>query len=331
MLKLFKSNNPAVGIYLFIYTLILTFPAFLLTDVHYETPEEPFSRGILQLAMNIFGDGGLASRILAAVLILVQAALMKNLATKYKLFEQPTYMLPLFYVLTACLFMQFIQFSPPLMAGTVIILFLNKAFESLHREKAFLLVFDMGFLAAIAALFYFPAIVLLPVLFISLVVIRPFIIREWLLAAAGFLTPFFLVTTYYFWYGKVIWFYNSYFLNAFAGGQNNFSLTLEVALFGGLILLIILGSLFLLQLNYMRSSIQFRKYSTIIMWMLFALSFCYLLQPFLRLEHFIIIAVPVSFMLTYFFLNLKHARLAETLHIIVFLLVIFFHYRLLFF
>jgi hypothetical protein len=77
------------------------------------------------------------------------------------------------------------------------ILRLNPKTETLGR------LFDIGFLAGLATVLYFPAIVFLLFIIISLITLQMFRWREWLIPIIGFVAPWLFVATWYFWFDQL--------------------------------------------------------------------------------------------------------------------------------
>ena len=89
-------------------------------------------------------------------------------------------------------------------------LIIDRAFALFKSEFPVSALFDCGFLAGIAALIYFPAIILIPLLLTSLLVLRSFNIKEWLITFIGIILPYFFVSVYMFWNHEVVGFWKKY-------------------------------------------------------------------------------------------------------------------------
>src|SRR6185503_18765652 len=71
------------------------------------------------------------------------------------------------------------------------------------KEAALALIFDAGLLVSIASLFFFPYIVFILFIIAALMILRPFNLREYLMAILGLLVPYYFIGVYFFWYGKL--------------------------------------------------------------------------------------------------------------------------------
>jgi len=230
------------------------------------------------------------------------------------------------YVLAACMFREFLFLSPAMIANTFIILVIDQLFSMYKQQYAYREVFDTGLLIGISSLIYFPSIVLLIAMFIALSLLRPFIWREWVLGFLGLLTPYFLVITWCFWFDKLPYFIDRQFGTALFGFNSYIPVNGEVRVVG-IILLTMIGSTFIIfQNSYLKSPIQIRKYLVLIIWLLALLMVSFLFEYTISLAHFVIISVPLSMIIGYFLVNIRRKRIAEAVHLVLLLAILFFQY-----
>ena len=108
------------------------------------------------------------------------------------------YLTGMAYMILTSLFPEWNYFSAPLFVNTFLILILLALFKSynLHQVKGTL--YNAGLAAGIAFFLYVPAIPILVWMLLSLLVMRPFRISEWIICLLGFLTPFYFYSAYLF-------------------------------------------------------------------------------------------------------------------------------------
>ena len=76
---------------------------------------------------------------------------------------------------------------------------MDKFLKMGKSPNAIMMMFDIGMLIALGTLIYFPFIVLLVMLWLSLLLYRSFNWREWVSGLIGFLTIFFFIAVFYYW------------------------------------------------------------------------------------------------------------------------------------
>jgi len=209
-IKLFKSNSPFSIVLLPVLMAICWAHAFIYptaVNVDHCMP-------LYRLVLSWMQPFPLIAAILGFVLMVLTGFLYNYIVNEHEFLPKRTYLPGLFY----CLLMSsssLLQFHPLLFANFFIVLMLNSLINTYRKNTAFNGVFEGGLFLGIASLFYFPIVFLLPVLLISLIVLRPFIWREWLIAILGFMFPYIYVIIFYFWNDSLDFFWNDrvvYFL-----------------------------------------------------------------------------------------------------------------------
>jgi hypothetical protein len=103
---------------------------------------------------------------------------------------QEQLMLLLFVLITsAALYAQ--QFSGAQAAALLVLLSLHYLFNSIQVLKAMSCLFLSAFFAAMATLFYFPAAVMIFIIFFGILLSRPFAWRDWIAYFTGMAAPYF--------------------------------------------------------------------------------------------------------------------------------------------
>lgn len=294
------------------------FPSsYVIPDVH-----EPLSK----LVLGLLGRNHYLAAISSVLLVFVQALIVNQMVNSTKLFARSNYVPALLYILCASMFTDMLYPGPGMLANTFVALVMLSLSELWKRQQAFSEIYDVGFLIALASLFYAPVLAMLILMYIALGILRPFSWREWLTALLGTLTPYFLIGTYYFWIDGLPGFINEQFGQMFSFSGMYFQAGLSVKIIGPYVLLLLLLAAWYLQATYLKSQIQVRKFLILLVWALIILFFSFLLSDGLHLKHFVIISVPLSVILSYYLLHFKKQRFAEGIHLILVLLILFFQY-----
>lgn len=329
MIQLFKTNAPSLYGYLFVYIIVLTAIQFLHPSAYQGDLEAPLSQLLFHLIHLIPISEAYTEGIISIGLLIINALLINALIFRYKIFNLTCQLPGLIYILIACSFEQWSQLSPAMISNTVLILFLDRLFALSREENALVSVFDLGLLVAVGSLFYFPFILQLITFFIGLILLRPFVLREWLAGLIGLLTPYFLSVTYFYWYDSLVTFFNAFIIDSLTNGlpEIAFSHSIPIWLMGALLILLLLVSLFNLQRLLLKSTIQLRKSYTIVLWAFLFTGVSTLLNSSLTFVHFSSIAVPLSFLAIHFFMTIENNKVVETVHTVLFVSILLLQYQ----
>ncbi len=329
MIRFFNVNNPAVIPFLFLFTVVVNLVIFIMPEnFSLNEVNAPFSRLFFQFTGILFNNNYYALAAIAMLLSFTQALMLNVIVNNAKLFEAGSYVPALIYLLTVCLFREFLFISPALLALTFIIPAIGKTMQFFKNQRCFAQVFDMGLLIGIASLFYKPAFLLMILLFIALFVMRAFNWREWVIGLSGFLTIYFLTGTYFFLTDDLdIFFYQ--FILAYSLDSGGFiSTPLSLWVVGSMSLILVICSLIVFFLNFLKSPVHARKFLVLILWtaLLMGISVLFARKP--SLNHFVLLSVPLSIIISYLLLNIKKVRIANIVHFLWLAVVLFFQYFL---
>lgn len=196
LLKYFNSNRLSVVIFFVVLPILFWIPSF-----GKETVENiPMSAGmpVGEWIIKFNHDYRVLASIIALVLIILNGYLLIQLNTVHIFIPYRT-QLPLFFytILTVCI-TQLNWLTPALVASTLIIILFYRVLGTYKNDGVSISVLDAGLLIALASLVYFPSIFFFICLIITLLLIRPFIWREWVFAFIGLSIPYvFAFSIYY--------------------------------------------------------------------------------------------------------------------------------------
>ncbi len=140
----------------------------------------------------------LVSLLVAFTILIVQVLYINHIATLGEFTDRFSALAALIYLLIMSSTTTMIDVHPVLFANLFLILALNKIFKANQEHLVMVEVFDVGFLTALAGLFYFPAMAIFLLLIMSLFVYYLISMRAILAALFGVLTPFVFLGIYYF-------------------------------------------------------------------------------------------------------------------------------------
>jgi len=316
MINQFRNLNPVNLLLLVLFAFLTRIVIFMrLPDqVHFEFAEA-YTRFFLKVpAFSLFSPVG--SAILATVLVLGQAIIFNVVVNRHGLLAKQSYLPALMYITACGLFLQFMLISPPLICNFILIWMMDKFIKSGKMASAMMTMFDIGMLTALGTLIYFPFVVFLVLLWLSLLLYRSFNWREWVAGLIGFLTIFFLVAVYYYWNNNLYQFIGIWkpLANAFPSGlrihYNDYLVLIPV----GLIMVL---AVLQLRENFFRSFISTRKAFQLLFFMFLITFISFYTKNDFRLYHFLLSVPPGAVMLAYYFSNARKRWFYETLFVLL--------------
>jgi hypothetical protein len=316
MINQFRSLNPVNILILIAYTVFLRLAIFL------NIPEqlnfeflEPYAKLFIQIPL----DNSLspaANIFFATVLVFIQAIIFNRIINNHGLMAKPSYLPALLYITCSSLFLQFLILSPPLICNFLLIWMMDKFLKIGKTPSAMMTMFDIGMIIAIGTLFYFPFIVLLIMLWLSLLLYRSFDWREWVSGFIGFLVIFFFIAVFYYWNNNITQFYQIWrpLINKFPSVLKiNYSDYIVLIPVGVIMILAALQ----LRENFFRSFISTRKAFQVLFFMFLTAILSFYTKPDFRVFHFILAVPPGAVLLAYYFSNAKKRWFYESLFVIL--------------
>jgi hypothetical protein len=174
MINIFRRFHPFNAVLLAIILFVLRIGYVFRAPANIEfTFVEPFARALVPLSYeHIFSTP--VNIILAAVLIFIQALLVNYLANRHNLLSKPTFLPALMYVVASGLFMPFLVLSPPLICNFLVIWILFKLLDFYKTDDGKSNAYDVGMIVALGTLIYFPFIYMFLLIWIALIIFKPF-------------------------------------------------------------------------------------------------------------------------------------------------------------
>ncbi|MCF6404009.1 hypothetical protein L3C95_14035 [Chitinophaga filiformis] len=199
MVKFFRSGNPLTVLLLLIYTLLVKFYYLIHPSSFLVDGNEGLLYGLFVKWMEMaFGKSPFLFTSLAVLILLLQALLVTKIVNHQRLFARPTYLPAMSYMLFTSLYEGWNIFSPALLVNLVMLWVFSSITLLYTRTSARDVVFNIGFALGVCGLFYFPATIFCLLLWLSLLIMRPFRLAEWIIALLGLICPIYLLGTYLF-------------------------------------------------------------------------------------------------------------------------------------
>jgi hypothetical protein len=196
LIRIFKQNSPLTPILLFGFGLLLWADGFIFYNKVSPVVDDPAP--LFGLFASLLEGLPLLSMVVAFALLLLQVFIVNYMVHANNLLSRPSWLPGFIYLVLMSSDPHMISFHPLLLANLFLLIALARALVAYSEGDVMLEVFNVGFLIAIAGLFYYPA--LLFFLWLILVLGIFFLLHPRGLVAAimGFLTPFFFLYTWFF-------------------------------------------------------------------------------------------------------------------------------------
>lgn len=270
MVGIFRNFNPLGIIFLFFYGLVLRFAAFVMPQVPVPNEGDGFLyKFILSFLSPVGKSLPVMYSILAYLLVFIQAMMVNGLVNHYRMLSRSTFLPAMSYILVASLFPEWWEFSAALLINTLIVWVWSQMTGLYNSQRALSVLFSAGVVLGLCSLIYFPSVAFVLLMILSLVVMRPFKLAEWVVALISVTIPYYFLFAWLYLSNK----WNpSEFIQGITVHYPGFKQDLWAL--GGVFFLIVpfLASGYYIQGNILRMLIQVRKsWSLLLLYLLTAL------------------------------------------------------------
>jgi hypothetical protein len=325
MINQFRKLSAVNLFFLAIITIVLRLGILmrLPEKLHFDFME-PFAWMMINKpSENLFSP--LANVFTAAALTFLQAIILNRIVNNYNILGKPTFLPALMYITGSSILMPFLVLNPVIFCNFFILWMIAKFFNIYHKDEARSVMFDLGMIVAVGTLIYFPFIAMMPLLWISLIIFRPFNWREWIAILLGFVTIYFFLAVFYYINDSLDKFYQIWLPLT-----NNFPTNIHINIYDYIVLLpvlIIFGlSALSLQQNFFRSFVHVRKSFQILFFMFLLGILSFYLKPEVELYHFLLSLAPGAIFMAYYFLNARIRWFYESLYLLLVGFIIYFQF-----
>lgn len=326
MINIFRTYNPLNLLWLAVLLVLLRlgylFQAPPQIDFKFV---EPFARSLFPVAYEN-SMSAIVNISLAAVLVFTQAILVNHLCNHYNTLAKPTFLPALMYVVTSSLFPPFLVLSSPLICNFLVIGMLYKLFGLYKGNEGQSTAYDLGMIVAVGTLIYFPFIYFFLIIWISLVIFKPFNWREWVAGVMGYATIFFFLAVFYYLSDRL-----DQFTAIWSPLGTHFPDKINISYYNYLVLgpviLILLLCLVKLRQNFFRSFVQIRKTFQLLFAVFIVGGFSFYVKEQFQLNHFLLCAVPAAIFFAYYFLYANVRWLYETLFFLLLAGIVYFQFN----
>ncbi len=199
MIRLFSESNPVNVLLIFILGLVLRIPFFINPVIPIVTNETGYLYLLLHESFftNLQSIQWL-SPLIAYILIFLQGLYLNGLVNNTKLFGTSHLLYLFVYVVFSALIPQWTTVSPFICINTIFIFIFSAIITLYQNRSAQNEIFLIAVLLSAGSLLFKPFIVFLLLLYIALLVLRPFRFSEWAIVLIGYCLPYYLLLTYFY-------------------------------------------------------------------------------------------------------------------------------------
>jgi len=326
MINFFKTLNPLNMIWLVVVLFGLRagylFNLPVKIDAAFSVP-----LGKLLLTKGLYFElSPAANVVIAALITFVQALLLNRLVNHYNLLGKPTFLPALMYITVSGLFTPFLVLSAPLICNFLVLWMLFKLLGFYKSKDSKAAAFDLGMIVALGALIYLPFIYLFLLIWIALIIFKPFNWREWITCILGYTVVFLFLAVYYYLNNSIMLFGSIWLPLA-----TKFPGTVSVNYLNYIILvpvfLILMLCFFRLRQNFYKSYVQIRKSFQLLVITLLVTGLCFYTRAGFQLSHFLLCAIPAAVFFSYYFLYAARRWFYELLYLLLLVMVVYFQFN----
>jgi hypothetical protein len=322
ILQTLKSNR-SINLFLFPLFGIVFWLKSLLNPFSYQFYTGENNSILFAPINNITKNSDLVNVILSLVFVILIATIMQVINDRFSFIRIRTKLPATLFIIIVSSFTQLHTLHPVFPAAIFLLLAIYFLFNTFEKTKPYSSIFNAGFLIGTGTLFYFNLIVLFPAFFIGIIILtRENNWRGFVILLIGFFVPFIFAFSYAGFTDQTLAMLKTFEENIVTP-VNHFQTNIPLhVLLTFLVLLTLTGSIKILQ-QYDSKKVSTRKYFTIfsILFLFSMLSFAFI--PVTSQEMLVIIAIPVTYLISNLFVFMKSRFWSEFLFILLLAIVIF--------
>jgi hypothetical protein len=311
LLKFAKSNQPAIVVLIPLIGLVIWYNPFFVHH-NFQGVTTMHEMPLYDLLLSILQMHPLLSKLLSFVIFIGVSFYLNHLNTKYIFIAERTYLPSIIYISIACILINIKGLYPSLPAALFLLIAIERLLDTYKDERLSYNVFDSGLLVGIASLFYFNILFFIIFFWIALLIVRKFYWREWLYILMGAFLPYLLLFSFYY-------LTNRNFELIFQPVKDNFIIHNKIHLsriqdIAGIfiIVLILLASQYIMRIFSSKKILARKSYNLFLVAFLVSLAVYYCV-PAASIDIIFIACIPVSFLVSHFFIRPRKSRWLEVI------------------
>lgn len=321
LLRLFKGSSPGVILLIGLISAAAWISAFIHPSAFSSNQFESGSMPLYRLLSLAAGRNILTGTAISLAIAAVMAFLVVHFNTASFFINERTYLPGLLYILTGCLFPEYQAVNPVFPASLFLFIAFMRIMDAYRKPGLANNFFDAGILISVGSLFYSSLIWFGLLIIIGIVIIRTVSFSEIAISFLGLLTPYLILFGIYYALGKDLGTLMSLIgasLFQKSAGYYYPRLTIVAVIFVAILIIVSVTHLFI---HYNTKKIKSRQTFSLLIWLFLITVAVYLFMPPVSAEIIWIVAIPVSYFLTHYFLFTKKKLIPEILFSVLLILI----------
>ena len=304
-----RQHSPISLVIIPLMAIVLWIPAF----IHPLVPAGQVEMPLYSFADAFFRSAPYAALSIGLLLLITEAFLLNFILHQHQIIVKKNW-------LPALLVVVFGSCSPGLLwphaeqfAGILLLIVVHVLLGTYRQDKSFGPVFNSGLLIGLAAQFYLPSLVFFLFGLIAIIILRPFIWREWVMLILGILIPFIYGGVYYYWNDTYSEITQRVIFDPIV--NRNFFLKLDTAdyFLSAMTVLVLLVSAGRLMAGSLTSTLKTKKGISVFLWFTFFALIAVLPAQNFEVSTFRFVIYPFAFFASNYFLNARRVWIAEVI------------------
>jgi len=311
-LKFLQGGRP-VQIMVLLVLALLFWLKYLILPQPFQLTFEESPMPLFQLVSRLIGEHVFLSKIIALTLLVINALLLSRLNMKFIVLKSRTYLPSFIFLLVASSFLPLQCFNPVIFASIFMLFAIEAMLGTIKKEGLAYDYFLASFLVSTGSLFYARGAYLMFIIWIGLSLFRNIRFREWIFTIIGFLLPYLFVFSWYYLSGQELgpkW--QGMIKNLSPDHDFSYFNRYYILFYAVLGLLILLASRKMVR-NYQGLKIYVRKFYRLNFWIFTVTLIIYFGLYSRSVELIYFSGFAISFILSYYLLNLRSRLTGEIL------------------
>lgn len=309
-LALFRHNQSFTLILLLALILFLWIPDFIHPLV-IEYKGMPLYNIVEWLTFN----SSFLGPIIAFIIVIIQGIYINLFVSRHDLIIRSSYIPSLLYILMASILPDFRSLSPALISNVFLLLACDHLLSMYKQKTIDNLIFNASLLISVASLFSFQAISFYAVAIGALIIFRPFSWREWMISLAGLIVPYIFLITWLIVFDQQETINNLYSIPV--NHTSNAISPLNRNILGAIILLSVIIAYLKITTYLNSTTVKIKKGYSLLTWLIVISLISFLIFHVQANRRFICLSIPVSIILSNYFLLSAKSFMAELLFILL--------------
>lgn len=320
--RIYKNIDPSV-IFLILLLAAVGWFSPVYHSIHSSFPEYTFEMPFYYWIYIYLTKFPVLAHVFIFLFLLFQTYFMSRFNNKFFLLETQSYLPSVFFILLINAFIIPEDLVPALFGNLFILLAINKVFDTYRKDQNWLNYFDAGLLIALGSLFYIKLAYYILLVWISLMILRPFRSREWLVSLFGFLLPYIFVISYFYIFQDIFLYKIQLFVHNLFIFKYIINVTTPYILFFSLLIFLILLSSFLILFLFQKKKVSVRKFFQVFLWLFIITLVLFALSGFRDYKILIFAAMPLAYLFANYFISIKSTFWYEVLFTLFFASIVY--------